>query len=71
MFNLKKKKIYRSKDENMPENKNQVSVQELLITVNVTQDAIIDLLEEKGLITKAEIMQKKTLIRTNLIFQNT
>ena len=55
----------------MLENKDQVSLQELFITVNVTQDAIIDLLEEKGLITKAEIMQKKTLIRTNLIFQNT
>ena len=42
----------------MPENKDQVTIQELLITVNVTRDAIIDLLEEKGLITKAEIMQK-------------
>ena len=42
----------------MPENKDQVTMQELLITVNVTQDAIIDLLEQNGLITKAEIMDK-------------
>ena len=28
------------------------------MTVNVTQDAIIELLEEKGLISKTEIMDK-------------
>ena len=42
----------------MPENKDQVTIHELLITVNVTRDAMIELLEEKGLISKAEIMQK-------------
>ena len=38
----------------MPDNKDQVTLHELLITFNVTQDAIIELLEEKGLITNAE-----------------
>jgi len=42
----------------MSDNREQVSVQELLITVNATQDAIVELLEEKGLITKVEIIQK-------------
>ena len=42
----------------MPDNKDQVSIQELLLSVNVTQDAMIQLLHEKGLITKAELMQK-------------
>ena len=42
----------------MPDNKDQVTIQELLLSINVTQDAMIDLLEEKGLISKAEIMQK-------------
>ena len=42
----------------MPENKDQVTIHELLLSVNVTQDAMIELLEEKGIITKAEIMDK-------------
>ncbi len=42
----------------MSDNREQVSVQELLITVNATQDAIVELLEEKGLITKVEIIGK-------------
>jgi len=50
----------------MPVDKDQVSLQELLITVNVTQDAMIDLLEEKGLITKAEIMNKIRVIQAEI-----
>ena len=42
----------------MPENKDQVTIHELLLSVNVTQDAMIELLDEKGLISKAEIMQR-------------
>ena len=42
----------------MPADKDQVTMQELLITVNVTQDAMIELLEEKGLITNAELFRK-------------
>ena len=42
----------------MPDNKAKVSFNDLLVSVNMTQDAIVDLLEEKGLITRAEIMQK-------------
>ena len=42
----------------MVENKDQVTLHELLLSVNVTQDAMIELLHEKGLISKAELMQK-------------
>lgn len=42
----------------MSDERKQVTMQELLITVNATQDAIVELLEEKGLISKAEIIQK-------------
>lgn len=59
MFNLKKTTTCKSKDNNMPDNREQVTLHELLITVNVTQDAIVDLLEEKGFISKAEIRAKK------------
>jgi len=39
----------------MPDNKEQVTLHKLLLSVNVTQDSMIELLHEKGIISKAEL----------------
>ena len=38
-------------------NKEMVSFEELLLAVNFTQDALIMLLEKKGVVTRAEVLQ--------------
>lgn len=41
----------------MAVDKEQVSFEELLLAVNFTQDALIMLLEKKGIVTQAEVLQ--------------
>ena len=38
-------------------NKEMVSFEELLLAVNFTQDALIMLIEKKGIVTRAEVLQ--------------